>query len=202
MSRHARVARCLALLTAVFVAGCGGGHKSAATHRRVFTETGHGRTMQFALAAASTGPVTAQVPSQPIGSTPSTIPGVTLQLYVLKRINPNAVLAVFALDIQSSVENAALPAKLIEPLDANWGSSGDVQSVSAVSLFDPTGLKEYLPYMANPKDDTTCMCSNVATAFGDAGVSYAAALLAAPASSVTSASFVTGLGTIANAPLG
>jgi hypothetical protein len=158
--------------------------------------------MRFTLAAAATGPVAVRVPNQPVGSTPSTIRGVTLQLYVAKRITANAILAVFALNIQSSVENASLPGTLIRPLDANWGSNNsNVQSVSAVSLFDPTGLKEYLPYMANPKDDATCMCSNIASAFGDAGVSYMAALLAAPPSSVTSVSFVTGLGTIANVPL-
>ena len=192
-------------IMALLLAGCGGGgHKVAAGHKRVLTATASGRRMQFSLADASTGPVTTEVPAQPIGSTPSTMPGVTLQLYVLRRVSANAVLAVFALNIQGSVVNAALSGTLVEPLDANWGSNNNVESVSAVSLFDPAGLKEYLPFMANPRDDTTCLCSNIAAGgvFNSAGTFYMAALLAAPPSTVTSLSFVTGLGTIANVPLG
>lgn len=44
---------------------------------------------RFTLADAAT-PVSAQVPLQPIGTTPASIPGVTLELYLVKRVQSAA----------------------------------------------------------------------------------------------------------------
>lgn len=159
--------------------------------------------MRFKLADASTGTVSAVVPAKPVGTTPTTIPGVTLGVYLAKRLNTNAVLAVFAVQIPAALAGSAtLESSLAQGMDANYGRTSNVLAVSGVSLFDPAALKEYLPFMANPSDDATCLCSNLASAsFIHAGTVYLAALVAAPPAGVSSASFVTGVGTIPNVPL-
>jgi hypothetical protein len=200
---HWRVAIALgaACLTTIALAGCGGGHTT--THRQGLAATTGGRTMHFTLASDTTGTVTAQVPAQPLGTTPTTFPGVTLQVYTAKRIGSNAVLVVFAFELTGQAPSVTLEGGIAQSLDANYGvhpngngPTGDVDAVSAVSLFDPVGLKEYLPYMADPSNDATCLCSNMNGApFDQDGTVYLAAVVAAPPAGRT-VSFVTGVGTV------
>jgi hypothetical protein len=189
-----------ALVLAFALAGCGGGHKST----RSLAAITAGHTMHFTLASATTGAVTAQVPARPIGSTPTTFPGVTLQVYLAKRISTNAALVVFTLRLEGSAPSIGLEGSLAQSLDANHGSGGpggNIDAVSAVSLFDPVGLKEYQPYMANPSDNATCLCSNMAGApFDQDGTVYLAAMVAPPPAGRT-VSFVTGLRTVAGIPV-
>jgi hypothetical protein len=208
-SRRARPAAVLALLSTVaLLAGCGGGggHKAATAKRPARTPAGSSHLMQFKLADDSTGPVTAQVPRQPIGTTPASINGVTLELYLAKRVQPGAVLVVFALKFGPSASTSGSTADaMTEGLSADSGSPSSIDnpSVSGVSLFDPTGLKEYQTFMSNPAVDLTCLCSQIqpGVPYSAPSTSYFAALVAAPPASVTSVSFVTGLGTIADVPL-
>ncbi|HEY5316490.1 MAG TPA: hypothetical protein VIJ20_00815 [Solirubrobacteraceae bacterium] len=158
--------------------------------------------MSFRLADASTGPIAAEVPSQPISSTPTSIAGVTLQLYVVRRVPPGAVLVVFALQTSAAAASVGLEGSIAQAVSTNDDNSTE-NTVSGVSLFDPAGLKEYETYMVNPSNDSTCLCTTLSGApFDQAGTNYEAALVAAPPSGVTSVSFVTGLGTIANVALG
>lgn len=189
----------------VVVLTSSGNHTTTGTQTPTGTHTlttGSGRQMQFNL-AASTSPVSVEVPSQPIGTTPTSVPGATLALYVAKRTGANAVLLVFAVNITpSTADNGDLTGNVQSGLDAN-ANSGDFTAASGVSLFDPTGLKQYLTYMSNPQDNKTCLCTALNGVFnnGGPGTRYMAALVAAPPASVTSASFVTPLGTIANVPI-
>jgi len=70
----ATLATALALL-----AGCGGGHRTAANKSKPVASRG----MTFKLLAA-VQPLKVTVPSQPIGTTPTTIPGLNLRLYVVR----------------------------------------------------------------------------------------------------------------------
>jgi hypothetical protein len=104
---------------AVTMAGCGGGHKSA---KNTGTVSAGGRTMRFQLADASTGPVSAAVPSQPIATSPTNLAGATLKLYVVKRLGANAVLVVFG--ITASGQNDVAETDLDSNLDSLVEKSG------------------------------------------------------------------------------
>lgn len=158
--------------------------------------------MSFQLADSSTGPVNAEVPSQPISSVPSSVDGVTLQLYLARRQTPGAVAVVFALQVNTTGQGISRVSSIQHSLSANTSNSN--QTVSNVALLDPAGLKEYQTFMADPRQDATCLCR--ALPFGDGfnssgEVFYYAALVAAPPSDVTSVSVVTGMGTFANVKL-
>jgi len=194
-------------MAVTLLAGCGGAHK-AVSHKAAAAKpgsTGPTRAMKFQLADASTGPVNAEVPSQPIGSTPTSIPGITLQLYLAKRQNPGAVLVVFALEVDATgvTSLGVSPGPIRGGLSATADESNTDASVSGVALLDPAGLKKYETFMADPRNDISCLCSLVEPGFSNInpGTRYFAALVAAPPPSVTSVSFVTGLGTIGNVTL-
>ena len=175
---------------------------------------GPGRTMTFQLADSSSGPVNAEIPSQPIASVPSSVGGMTLQLYLAKRQPPGAVLVVFALQIdqagatalngQNTLQDALSSGVAGDLGSENQAISNNIHpSVSAVALLDPSGLKEYQTFMSNPSDDSTCLCSALDPITGGtntpaAGIHYLAALVSGPPTNVKSVSFVTGLGTIGN----
>ena len=201
---------CLAVvawaLSALMVAGCSGGHKTSGAQPTVPSSSpgsglspSPGRSMTFQLADAAAGSVTSVVPDQPLATTPTTVSGVTLQFYVARRLDPNAVLVVFAVVAPNGTDRA----NVVLALSATGG--GTQASVSGVSILDPVGLKQYLPYMANPNQDGTCVCSD--TFDSDIGQTsgptpvYLAAVLAAPPPTVSEVSFVTGLGTIPNVTL-
>jgi len=203
-----------ALMSTALLAGCGGGHKAVSrrTDAAKPGSTSPTRAMKFQLAADSTGPVNAEVPSQPIGSTPTSINGIALQLYLAKRQSTGAVLVVFALQMDASarshLNSESVPLGLSANADPKFGGTLTKASVSGVALLDPAGLKKYETYMSNSSDDATCLCSLVGPGTSGSGVagasattSYYAALVAAPPPSVTSVSFVTGLGTIGNVTL-
>jgi hypothetical protein len=189
-----------ALAALPLAAGCSGvSHAAASRHPAAVQD----RRMRFRLADASAGPVSAEVPGTPIGSTPTSVPGVTLQLYVARRVGPQAVLVVFGLaTTKPVVSGGEEDYDLSEGLSANPVEANI--SVSEVSLFDPAGLNEYETYMVNPDIDATCLCSAFDRGPGlpDDTVTYYAALVAAPPADVTSVSFVTGVGTISDVPLG
>lgn len=149
------------------------------------------------------------MPTQPTASTPTTIPGVTLQVYVAERAEPRAVLVVFALQVDASGASTvnANGLALFQGLSANYlnGTSNSITpSVSGVAMFDPSGLKLYETYMADPSTDSSCLCSRIDNTYAGnkPGTYYFAALVAARRATVTSISFVTGLGTIPNVALG
>ena len=224
--RRARAALAVASAVAVILAGVGvalavtaggnghsrsaggavtGGHSASATTQAPAAHHvpgGPARTMSFRLADSSGGPVTTKVPATPIASTPSSLGGMTLQLYVAQRADPGAALVVFALQLRSA--RNYYWQTVSSALSANGSQEGSA-TVSGVSLLDTAGLKEYETFMAKPSDDATCLCSSVGesgvTNNPSSGVYYFAALVAAPPASVTSVSFVTGMGSIANVSL-
>lgn len=185
----------------------GGGHHAPSVAAVSATPThsvppGPTHTMSFQLADSSTGPVNAEVPSQPLSSVPSSVEGVTLQLYLAKRQTPGAVAVVFALQINTTGQGISRVSSIQHSLSANTSNSN--QTVSNVALLDAAGLKEYQTFMADPRQDATCLCT--ALPFGDGfnstgEVFYYAALVAAPPSDVTSVSVVTGMGTFVNVKL-
>lgn len=207
LTRKPWAAAMAALTTALLLAGCTGGGVVLTRHAADKTS---GRTMRLKLADASAGPVSAEVPSQPIGSAPTSIPGMTLDLYLVKRARPGAVLVVFGLTLNTTAATAihGNPSQVVQGLSQNYlsGTANAIApAVSGVALLDPAGLKEYETFMGNPNYDSTCLCSQIDP--GLAGLStspgtyYYAAMVAAPPAGVTSVSFVTGLGTIASVPL-
>ncbi|MDQ2726741.1 MAG: hypothetical protein M3Y91_02495, partial [Actinomycetota bacterium] len=58
--------------------------------------------MTFQLADSKAGPANANIPSKPMGSTPTSVPGVDPEVYELQRESPQAVLVVFALHVVGS----------------------------------------------------------------------------------------------------
>ncbi len=114
---------------------------------------------------------------------------------------------VFALEFGASASTSGSTAHaMTQGLSANASntvSNGANATVSGGSLFDPTGLKEYQTFMSNPAIEQTCLCSQIEPGVPSSTgtTSYFAALVSAPPASVTSVSFVTGLGTIAGVPL-
>jgi hypothetical protein len=200
------------VVAAVGLAACGGHGASPlgapTTLRRPTTAPGPtsvstvpaGKTMHFALADAAAGPVTVQVPSTPIGTEPTDEAGLTLELFVAQRVDPRTVEVVFALHAASGW-NFAQGTSVERGLSANGGVG--TTAVSAVALFDPGSMKEYLTYMAKPSDDTTCLCSQVDVySFNNPPeTAYYAALIAAPPAGDNRVSFVTGLATIADVNL-
>lgn len=187
--------------------GAGSTTSSASTTSTPTTSPrGRARTMHFRLADASSGPVVTSVPPRPLAATPSSVPGVVLQLYVAQRVGTRAVLLVFALDVHGSEAHDSFGVfTYAMGLSVNSGSVGESCgscAVSAVSLLDPVGLKEYQPFMSNPANDQTCLCSAIGPAHLKSGELYFAALVAAPPSSVHSVTFLTKMGSIGNVHLG
>ncbi len=146
--------------------------------------TGSGRTMTFQLAGTSV-PVVTKVPDQPIASMASSIAGITLQLYVVQRAQPGAVLVVSALKVDPSAASIGTETNVEEGLSFNLATAGAFgHTVSGVALLDPAGLKEYETFMADPAKDTTCLCSVLGGQNFDSEqqtvTNYEAALVAAP----------------------
>ena len=198
-----RIGALAVLITAGLLAGCSGSHPGAA-----HPAAGPGHQMRFRLADAATGPVTTRVPSQPIGSTPTSVAGLTLNLYVVQRSGPQAVLLVFGLVSSRPVGDEASQTDndIWEGLSANYYNgvgNSESPSVSGVSLLDSANLKQYLTYNAHPDVDADCLCSALSRniSFRPGAVEYFAALVAAPPAGASSLSFVSGLGSIGDVQL-
>ncbi len=157
--------------------------------------------MTFHLAATGSTPVVTKVPSRPIGTT-TVFPGISLDVFELKRVAPQVVLAVFSVQADSSLDpSKSADANILvnENLSANGGGSNG--TVSGVSLVDTAALKQYLPYMVRPDDDTTCLCTVLSVALDPGSVWYFSALITAPPPDVTRVTFQTPIGTIPDLPL-
>jgi hypothetical protein len=113
------------------------------------------------------------------------------------------VLAVYGLYVSTQI---GVGSQTTVDQDMSFGGlpGGDTQSaMSNVSLVDPVGLKQYLTYTAQPSAPNMCVCSLAPdiSAYNRGALSYYAAVTSAPPPSVTSVSFVTGIGTIGNVSL-
>lgn len=159
--------------------------------------------MQFEFAAAGYPAMSASLPGQPVGTSGSSISGLDLEVWTLTRSGDRAMLLVIALHnpgtstVRTGVETGNLSA-------ARNSSDRDAvaKTVSGISAVDGTGLKQYLPYMTNPADDDTCLCSAFNRRDFSAGQrDHYAALLAAPPAGVKTVTVVTGLGSVANVPV-
>lgn len=193
------------------VTACGGGghHHAAAptspavgglgTSTTTNVPTGYPRTFQLADATA----VTADVPAQPVATVPSSIPGVTLQLYAAQRQGNGAVLVVFAVDLSPSAASSGKKLDIIQALDLDYSSdSSGTETANNVAVVDAAGLKEYETFNPTPNNPATCLCSNTGgLSWHDPGPAYLAALVAAPPASAHTVSVVTGLGSFGNVTL-
>jgi hypothetical protein len=90
----------------------------------------------------------------------------TLDLYLVKRARPGAVLVVFGLTLNATAATAihGNPSQVVQGLSQNYlsGTANAIApAVSGVALLDPAGLKEYETFMGNPNYDSTCLCSQI-----------------------------------------
>src|SRR5690606_8382011 len=89
-----------------------------------------------------------EFPDEPLAATPSSEPGVTIEVFELVRTD-GAVHLTFALVLDEDADAQASAYPLV----------GGVTTTDArnVTLFDPVGLKRYLAYM---DEDDRCLCSS------------------------------------------
>lgn len=177
------------------------------------TGVGGAHTQTIQLAAAEYGPVTADLPAKPIGAAPSAVGGIQLEVYDLARSGANSVTLVLSFH---NTNPAATGFNNTNYYSVEAGGN----TVDDISLFDPSGLKEYLVYSepgTNPTDPRSlgpCLCSTSEGIFGDppgatnplGGIAagqrvFVAALFPAPPSSVKEMTVQAGFGTIPNVPL-
>ncbi|MGI8535585.1 MAG: hypothetical protein ACR2K2_03630 [Mycobacteriales bacterium] len=186
----------LALSALLLLSGCTGSSPDAAGSPAPRpSPPAQGRSMTFALAGYASQ--TAELPAEPIGTVASAEPGLTLEVYLLERTE-KAVLVVFALNVDGT-EGASTST-------FEMGEDSNDTSVGAVSLVDTAGLKQYLTLRpARVKDDgfTGCACTDSGSRYGgEPGERiYLAALVTAPPPSVSTVSFVTPIGSIADLPI-
>ncbi len=190
--------RTAALLSAALaLTACTGGSspKSSTTPEGA----GGGDSVQRTFELTGYASQTAKVPSTPMASTPTTIKGLELQVYLVQR-DQQGVFVVFGLHNTTTADVANLSGTTL-------GENGAVDyTVGGVSLVDTAGLKQYL--VLRPKDfadqETAskpgpCACSQVPRpflTFTADEVKYFAAEIAAPPPNVSKLSFVTPLGTV------
>lgn len=171
--------------------------KAASQNRKAPRQKAKARLTSFKLADPSGPSVSAILPSKPLASTPTDVTGVTLQLYLAQRVQPNVVEVVFSVTGASSGDD-----QNEVQADLSTNATDNVLATSNVALLDPVGLKEYQPFMADPTNDSTCLCSDTDLWLGNSPAPvYFAALLAAPPPSVQTVSFESGLGSIPNVTL-
>lgn len=171
--------------------------KAASQNRKAPRQEAKARLTSFKLADPSAPSVSAILPSKPLASTPTDVTGVTLQLYLAQRVQPNVVEVVFSVTGASSGDD-----QNEVQADLSTNATDNVLATSNVALLDPVGLKEYQPFMADPTNDATCLCSDTDLWLGSSPAPvYFAALLAAPPPSVQTVSFESGLGSIPNVTL-
>lgn len=176
--------------------------KAASQNRKAPRQKAKARLTSFKLADPSAPSVSAILPSKPLASTPTDVNGVTLQLYLAQRVQPNVVEVVFSVTGASSSDDQNEVQEYLSTNESNIVDSRGVLATSNVALLDPVGLKEYQPFMADPTNDATCLCSDTDLWLGNSPAPvYFAALLAAPPPSVQTVSFESGLGSIPNVTL-
>jgi hypothetical protein len=167
-----------------------------------------GKPTRFELAAARGQPVTANVPDKPIASTRSSIPGVVLEVFTVQRQGDGSAVLVFGLrNTRSRSLGESETEDMLGPLSAMYAKTGLTTgyTVSRVSLV--AGTMQYLPYMENPEDDSTCLCSAIpVNTVSDANLGPGqaiqfAAVMAAPPREVGKVAVVTQLGSVPNVPL-
>lgn len=202
MKQQTRSARTAAFAIAVAVVlllgGCTFAHHDGQGHRSSRTPA---PTKKHTFRLAASGSVNVEVPTQPMATVPTRTEGLQFELYLLKR-SGSAVDVVFALHNTSakSIDMKAATAGM----DADPGSDSavDAHHVSNVSLVDPKGLKQYLTFLQNPKDEQSqCLCSQINNSFEDnlqpGARRYGMSEVAAPPPDVTK---VTVLAEIASVP--
>lgn len=167
------------------------------------------RKVVIGLADDAVGTITTMIPKRPLVTAATIRPGITLRLYEAKRLSPAlvksiapviaphlGVLVIFSISAPSSDSYEAVETSLTS------GYSSQVESVSGVYLLDTASLKEYLPYMADPSDDSTCLCTSDYDSFtrindnNPPAQVYMASVIAAPPVSVKTVSLVSQLATI------
>lgn len=228
--------KCLPIIAActLLLGACGGGghsSKSSATVPGSSSPSGKSkagsRTMTFHFSSGGTSQ-SVSIPPQPIGTSPTTAQGITFQVWVLKRVQPNAVLAVFGPSItraagQDTGASDAVLGGIADPMVG--GDHADDQ----IGLLDVGGLKEFQVYENTSGSPlyyvTTCLCTKAsgggnefewssssspgggdnsgagAQSGGNAKSFLMAALITAPPANVNKVTVVTGFAEIPDLPI-
>jgi hypothetical protein len=186
------VAAAASVAAGVALAGCTGAHSPAAGHVQQTVAGQHYVIRSFSLASQQ---MKVSVPTQPIASTATNIPDVSFEVYTLQRYGSEVYLV-------AAMHNTGTAAtgNISGSLGANL--STDLQGVS---LFDPAGLKQYLPY-GEPQGanlSVGCLCTDTFSMNPLAGGAsfFVAAVYPAPPASVTTVSVITPVGTVPSVPI-
>jgi len=171
----------------------------------------HVETIQ--LDAADYGTISAKISDTPLASAPSTVTGIQIDVFSLTRTGDNSVTLILALNNTNATKAG------LETTDYYSEDPGG-SSVSAISLFDPNGLKQYLTFRqpgndpSNAKKLGPCLCSSAFGLLGSPPKSssslsgmepgervYLAAIFPAPPPEVTKMTVQAGFGAVPDVPL-
>lgn len=179
--------------------GCGGGARHAAE-----AGPGLGASHHVTLALETGGPVSADLPSKPLGTVPTGVPNLDLEAWSLQR-QGGAVTVVIAFHNNGpALDSGAYTFGALVPLDVN--GPGANTTANNIGILDTGSLKEYLTFAQVNSDGrvSDCLCSNdinTGNAPAAGARAYYAAVVAAPPPTTKSVTLVTGDGSIANLPI-
>ena len=221
------VAACSLVATA-----CGGGGHSSkfmgspsgTTHSGNGKSQGGSHTVSFKFASSSAGPETVSIPSQPLGTSPTTTQGITLQVWVLKRVQPNAVLAVFGPSITRAAGQSDSIGNDATSAVENGLEDSPTYNDAQIGLLDVGALKEYQVYESD-SSGSPCLCTKAEPGLtfdwssssssnqgnnsgttptqggGDSKSFLMAALVTAPPANVNKVTVITGFAQIPDLPI-
>jgi hypothetical protein len=150
-----------------------------------------------------------KLPAAPLGTTKSITDGVNLEVWAAQR-SAGGVTVVYALDDVSGGDistdgsgDVPVVTVLSDALASDNGNYAD-DGASNVGLFDATNLTEYQTFCQVASDGTLSDCLDSADDVSlekDGARQYFAAVVAAPPASATSATVVTGVGSVPDVPI-
>lgn len=184
--------------------GSSDGDEKADRNQRLYAGPTH--VKRYRLAAART--VAVEMPDRPDRTAPSSMPGLELAVRALQRQGDGTAVLVLGLrNTLSEPLGTSATEDALGKLSAKYAKTSLTTGYSASLLSLVAGTKQYLPYMADPNDDATCLCSalplnDVADPELAPGQELEfAAVLAAPPRGVDQVAVVTPLGSLPNVTL-
>jgi len=197
------------------LAACSGSGSPKATTGSTTTDSARPgsperRVETITLEAADYGTISAKIPEKPLATAPSAVEGIDIEIYGLNADEKATTLVLALLNKNST--NAGFAST--DYYSEDPGGS----SVSAISLFDPKGLKQYLTFRqpgndpSNPKKLGPCLCSSAIGILGrppnspGAGMNpgqrtYLAAIFPAPPPEVAKLTVQAGFGAVPDVPV-
>jgi hypothetical protein len=181
---------------AVVVAGsaCSG---SGSKNAKGTSSTSGGTTQTLRLKNSSAPPVVAKVPKQAVASAPSSVAGLQLEVFVLKRTGSRITLV-------GALDNTGTSAVGIND---QLGEGRSIYDVSGLSLVDGVKLKQYqaLRSSNDSAPGSGCLCGDTSDASANAiqpGARwFFAALFPAPAPDINTVAVYSPIGAIPSVPI-